>query len=85
MTGKAPSGWVATRRKNLFLLMERSIAQKVFAMNRESKEFSIINRGRRTVLGELLRVDLSPEALIEALDIREGDKILLLQRGKGGL
>ena len=84
MTGKVHSGWIATRRKNLFLLTEHSMAKKVFAMNLKNREFSIVNRGKQTILGELLRVDLSPEALVEALDIREGDKVLLLPAGSRG-
>ena len=83
MTGEEHSGWVATRRQNLFLLTEHSMSKKAFAMNL-NKEFSIVNRGKRIVLGELLRVDLSPEALVEALDIREGDKVLVLPAGSRG-
>jgi len=83
MTTKALTAWVATRRGNLYILTEQSMSKKVFAMNLDNEEFSIINRGKKTVLGELLKVDMSPEALLEGLEIREGDKILLLPRGSG--
>lgn len=83
MTTGTATAWVATRRGNLYILTEQSMTKKVFAMNLDNEEFSIINRGKKTVLGELLRVDMSPEALLEGLDIREGQSILLLPAGSG--
>jgi len=77
------TAWVATRLGNMLILTEQSTVKKVFDMDPKSREFSIINRGKKTVLGELLRVDLSPEALLDSIDIREGDKILLLPAGSG--
>jgi len=76
MTTKALTAWVATRKGDLYILTEQSMAKKVFAL--DNQEFSIINRGKKTVLGELLKVDMSPEALLEGLDIREGQRLLLL-------
>jgi len=83
MTTKALTAWVATRKGNLYILTEQSMTKKVFAKNLDNEEFSIINRGRKTVLGELLKVDMSPEALLEDLDIREGQRLLLLPAGSG--
>jgi len=78
ITAKGTTAWVATRKGNLYILTEQSMTKKVFAQNLDNKEFSIINRGKKTVLGELLKVDMSPEALLEDLDIREGQRLLLL-------
>ena len=83
MTEQKRTAWFATRRDNLFIIAEQSIANKVFAMGPGDQDFSIITRGKKTVLGELLRVDMSPEALLEDLDIREGQRLLLLPAGSG--
>lgn len=78
MTTKAVTAWVATRKDNLIIITEQSMGNKVFVENLETRELIIISRGKKTVLGELLRVDMSPEALLEDLDIREGQRLLLL-------
>ena len=75
---QVPTAWFATKRDNLFIIAERSIRDKVFAMNTSTKEFSIIQRGRKARFGKMLKVDMSPEALLDGLDIREGDSLLLL-------
>ena len=83
MTEEKKTAWFATRRDDLFIIAEESMSRKVFIMDLDSREFSIFNRGKKTVLGELLRVDMSPEALLEDLDIREGQRLLLLPAGSG--
>ncbi|GAH63457.1 unnamed protein product [marine sediment metagenome] len=83
MTSKTRTAWVSTRKGNLYILTEQSMGKKVFAMNLDNEEFTIIKQGKKTVLGHLLKVDMSPEALLEGLEIREGDKILLLPHGSG--
>ncbi|MBA7659454.1 hypothetical protein ES703_67435 [subsurface metagenome] len=83
MTDEKRTAWVATRKDNLYILTEQSMAKKVFAMDLGNEQFSIINRGKKTVLGELLRVDMSPEALLEGLDIKEGERLLLLPASLG--
>lgn len=83
MTTETRTAWFATRRDNLFIIAERDIKDKVFAMNMDTREFSIIQGKKKAVFGELLKVDMSPEALLEGLDIREGQSLLLLPRGSG--
>lgn len=83
MSSEQP-GWVATRRENLYILTEHSMFTKLFDLDLENRQFSIIKRGRRTVLGELLAVDMSPEALIEGLDIQEGDRLMVVLAGTRG-
>ena len=78
ITTQVPTAWFATKRDNLFIIAERSMRDKVFAMNTTSKEFSIIQGGKKAVFGQLLKVDMSPEALLDDLDIREGQSLLLL-------
>jgi len=78
-----PTAWFATKRDNLFIIAERSMRDKVFAMNTASKEFSIIQGGRTARYGQLLKVDMSPEALLDDLDIREGQSLLLLPASLG--
>lgn len=76
--------WVMTRRGNSLILLEQhGLRDKVFAQNLKTDEFSIIRNGKKVDLGKLLRVDLSPEALLEGVEIREGDKILLLPACSG--
>ena len=84
MSSEQP-GWVATRRDNLYLLTKHSMFTKLFDLDLENRQFSIIKQGRRTVLGELLAVDMSPEALIEGLDIQEGDRLLVCLGGRRGV
>jgi len=84
VTTKALTAWVATRRDDLFIIAEQSMSKKVFVEDLETHELSIITRGKKTVLGELLRVDMSPEALLEDLDIQEGQRLLLLPAGFAG-
>ena len=77
--------WVATKQGNRYILTEHyGMKEKVFSMHLKSQEFSITRKGKTVTLGQLLRVDLSPEALVEGLDIREGDKVLLLPAGSRG-
>jgi len=78
MTTLAPTAWFATQRGDLFIIAERNLRDKVFAMNLDNQEFSIIQGSRKAVFGRLLKVDMSPEALLEGLDIREGQRLLLL-------
>ena len=84
VTSQDRLGWVATRRENMYILTEHSMSEKVFALNLDTEEFSIIRRGKKTVLGELIRVDLSPEALLEGLDIQEGDRLMVIMAGTRG-
>ena len=72
------TAWFATRRNDLFIIAERDMRDKVFALNLDNEEFSIIHGSRKAVFGQLLKVDMSPEALLEGLDIREGQRVLLL-------
>ena len=81
MTEQRRTAWFAARRDDLFIIAERDLRNKVFVTNLDNDEFSIIHRGRKTVFGQLLQVDLSPEALLEDLDIREGQRLLLLPAG----
>lgn len=83
MTVAATTAWFVARKGNLFILAERSMKDKVFSMNLKTNEFSIITKHKVVVMGELLKVDMSPEALLDSIDIREGDKILLLPQGSG--
>jgi len=83
ITTQAPTAWFAAKRDNLFIIAERSMRDKVFAMNTANKEFSIIKGGRKAIFGQLLKVDMSPEALLEGLDIKEGQRLLLLPSNKG--
>ena len=78
------SFWVATRRGNSLILLEQGLKEKIFALNLKTDEFSIIRQGKRVDLGKLLRVDLSAEALIEDVEIREGDRILLFPAPRVG-
>ena len=78
---KPVTAWVLTRRRtdNLLIMTEQSLRNKVFALNLDNREFSIFKGGAvRIVLGELLRVDMSPEALLEDLDISEGQRLLII-------
>jgi len=83
MTVTATTAWVATLLGNTYILTEQSTRNKVFALNPDNSEFSIFKGGKKTVLGELLRVDASPEALLEDIDIIEGQRLLLLPLGSG--
>jgi len=83
MTDERRTAWVLTRRDNLFILTEQSTVRKVFDMDKKNRQFTIVKRGKKVVLGELLKVDMSPEALLEDLDIREGQRLLLLPSGSG--
>ena len=83
MTTKAITAWFAAQRDDLFIIAERDMRDKVFAMDLDNQEFSIIHGGRKAVFGKLLKVDMSPEALLEDLDIREGQSLLLLPAGSG--
>ena len=83
IAAKPVTAWVATRLDNTFILTEQSMRNKVFALNLDNRQFSIFKGGKKTVLGELIRVDASPEALLEDLNIREGDRLLLLPTGSG--
>jgi len=83
MTEQKRTAWFAAQRDDLFIIAERDMRDKVFAMNLDNEEFSIIHGSRKAVFGKLLKVDMSPEALLEDLEIREGDKILLLPQGSG--
>ena len=78
ITTQVPTAWFATKRDNMFIIAERSMRDKVFAMNTANKEFSIIQGGKKARFGQLLKVDMSPEALLDDLDIREGQSLLLL-------
>ena len=78
ITTQVPTAWFATKRDNMFIIAERSMRDKVFAMNTANKEFSIIQGGKKAVFGKLIKVDMSPEALLDGLDIREGQSLLLL-------
>lgn len=83
MTEGRRTAWFAARRDDLFIIAERDMRDKVFAMNLDNQEFSIIQGSRKAVFGQLLKVDMSPEALLEGLDIREGQSLLLLpSRGR---
>ena len=73
-----PTAWFAAQRDDLFIIAERSMKDKVFAMNLDTQEFSIIQGSRKARFGQLLKVDMSPEALLDDLDIREGQSLLLL-------
>lgn len=84
MTTKAPTAWFAAQRDDLFIIAERNLKDKVFAMNLDTEEFSIVHGRRKAVFGKLLKVDMSPEALLEGLDIREGQRLLLLPAGSEG-
>lgn len=77
MSLRAPY-WIATRRDKTYVLMGyHEIRDKVFQTTPETHDFAIINAGEKSSLGTLLRVDLSPEALLDALPIEEGDRVLL--------
>jgi len=78
MTEGKHTAWFASRRDDLFIIAEQSMGNKVFAQNLDNQEFSIIYRGKKTVLGEFLNIGLSPEALLQGLDISEGQRLLLL-------
>ena len=80
ITTQATTAWFAAQRDDLFIIAERDMRDKVFAMNLDNQEFSIIHGSRKVVFGQLLKVDMSPEALLEGLDIREGQSLLLLPR-----
>lgn len=77
---KPVTAWVLTRRRtdNLLILTEQSLRNKVFVISTDTREFSIIKGGKTTVLGEIISVDLSPEALLEDVDISEGQRLLLI-------
>lgn len=76
--------WVAARRGNSLVLMEqRGFRVPGKEVNTKTSDFSIIKNGKRIDLGKLIRVDLSLEALMEGVEIREGDKILLFPAGSG--
>jgi len=83
MTEGRHTAWFAAQRGDLFIIAERDMRDKVFAMNLDNEEFSIIHGSRKAVFGKLLKVDMSPEALLEDLDIREGQRLLLLPAGSG--
>ena len=83
MTEQKRTAWFAAQRDDLFIIAERDMRDKVFAMNLDNQEFSIINGNRKAVFGQLLKVDMSPEALLEGLDIQEGQRLLLLPAGSG--
>ena len=83
MTEGRRTAWFAAQRGDLFIIAERDMRDKVFAMNLDNEEFSIIHGSRKAVFGKLLKVDMSPEALLEDLDIREGQRLLLLPAGSG--
>jgi len=80
---EAPVAWFAAKRDNMFILGERRLRDRVFGLNPATNEFSILRGGKKVVFGQLLKVDMSPEALLEDLDIREGDRLLLLPTGSG--
>ena len=82
MTPQAPTAWFAAQRGDLLIIAEWRMRDKVFAMSLD-EEFSIIQGSRKAVFGTLLKVDMSPEALLEDLDIREGQRLLLLPAGNG--
>ena len=83
MTEGRRTAWFAAQRDDLFIIAERDMRDKVFALNLDNQEFSIIHGSRKAVFGRLLKVDMSPEALLEGLDIREGQRLLLLPAGSG--
>ncbi len=83
MTEGRRTAWFVAQRDDLFIIAERDMRDKVFAMNLDNEEFSIIQGSRKAVFGHLLKVDMSPEALLEGLDIREGQRLLLLPAGSG--
>jgi len=77
---KPVTAWVLTRRRtdNLLIMTEQSLRNKVFVSSTDTREFSIIKGGKTFVLGEIISVDLSPEALLEDLDISEGQRLLII-------
>ncbi|GAH89258.1 unnamed protein product, partial [marine sediment metagenome] len=83
MTDEKRTAWFVAQRDDLFIIAERDMRDKVFAMDLDNEEFSIIHGSRKAVFGKLLKVDMSPEALLEDLDIREGQRLLLLPAGSG--
>lgn len=83
MTTEAPVAWFAAKRDNMFILGERRMRDRVFDLNLATNEISIFRGDKKVVFGQLLKVDMSPEALLEDLDIREGDRLLLLPAGSG--
>lgn len=71
--------WVATRKgRRLTISEHHGLQQKVFVRDLATQEVSVIRQGRTVRLGTLLAVDMSPEALLEGLDIEEGDRLLLM-------
>ena len=80
---KPVTAWVATRLGNTLILTEQRLRNKVFALNVDNRQFSIFKGGKKTVLGELISVDASPEALLEDIDIIEGQRLLILPAGSG--
>ena len=83
MTTEAPVAWFAAKRDNMFILGERRLRDRVFDLNQATNELSMLRGEKKVVFGQLLKVDMSPEALLEDLDIKEGDRLLLLPAGSG--
>jgi len=83
MTTEGPVAWFAAKRDNMFILGERRMRDRVFDLNPATNEFSILRGKKKVVIGKLLKVDMSPEALLEDLDIEEGDRLLLLPACSG--
>jgi len=77
MSLRAPY-WIGTRQGKTYVLMGyQGIQDKVFRTTPETHEFAIVHAGQKSALGTLLRVDMSPEAILDTLPIEEGDRILL--------
>jgi len=75
--------WVATQKGRSVCLSEHhGLQNKVFVRDLITREFSVVRKGRTLNLGTLLAVDMTPEALLEGLDIEEGDRLLLVPAGR---
>jgi len=75
--------WVATRKGRIVCLSEHEgLQKKVFVRDLITREFSVTRKGQTVNLGILLAVDMSPEALLEGLDIEEGDRLILVPAGR---
>ena len=76
--------WVMTRRGNSLILLEHNSQRaKLSTVHAVTREVSVTKGGKRVDLGRFLGVDLSPEALLEGVEIQEGDRLILFPTCSG--